>query len=377
MVENIEIKIDYFSTTFPLDVDADDSVLFKVNEMVMLIAQYLNVENFEIVKCKYAQNNYNYQYILGENIILRLDGPMNDCYQRTCHFEMKGEGCREFEVRNKDKTWINLILFMVELNARFKRIDIAIDDYEGKHVTLPWILNKINKKHYTSVFRSNPQPHGTLESGLSIQFGTNESPIQLVIYDKLAERKKRRVVIDKEYWVRYELRFRAETAEKLVFKLISTFEDPNEEMYGTKLQKLAFEQLYRVLDIKKENGYSEKAQHKVDTDSKWKSFLDDVEKGSLSNTDELPPTFDAYLKSAMPYVVTYLIVKYFTVHRDPYLLEIEMFKLLRDNLAFSKQRFQRLNIYLNQLRLQTIDDATLAELKLEFAGIVNDKEVPF
>ena len=85
----------------------------------------------------------------------------------------------------------------------------------------------------------------------------------------------------------------------------------------------------------------------------------------------------AYLKSAMPYVVTYLIVKYFTVYRDPYLLEIEMFKLLRDNLSFSKQRFQRLNIYLNQLRLQTIDDATLAELKLEFAGIVNDKEVPF
>jgi hypothetical protein len=54
----------------------------------------------------------------------------------------------------------------------------------------------------------------------------------------------------------------------LVYKLISTFEDPSEEMYGTKLQKLSFEQLYRVLDIKKENGYSEKSQHKVDTDIK-------------------------------------------------------------------------------------------------------------
>ena len=83
----------------------------------------------------------------------------------------------------------------------------------------------------------------------------------------------------------------------------------------------------------------------------WALINDDVEKGNLSNTDELPPTFDAYLKSAMPYVVTYLIVKYFTVYRDPYLLEIEMFKLLRDNLSFSKQRFQRLNIYLNQLEL--------------------------
>ena len=377
MVENIEIKIDYFSTTFPLDIDADDSVMFKVNEMVMMFAQYLNVENFEIEKSKYAQNNYNYQYTLGQHMILRLDGPMNDCYQRTCHFEMKGEGCREFEVRNKDKTWINLILFMVELNARFKRIDVAIDDYEGKDVTLPWLLEKLQKKHYTSIFHSKPQPHGTLEYGLTIQFGTNESPIQLVIYDKLAERKKRRVVTDKEYWVRYELRFRAETAEKLVYKLISTFEDPSEEMYGTKLQKLAFEQLYRVLDIKKENGYNEKSQNKVDTDEKWKAFLDNVEKGTLSNADVLPSTFDTYLKNAMPYVVTYLIVKYLTVCRDPYLLEIEMFKLLRDNLKFSKQRFQRLNIYLNQLRIKTIDDATLAELKQEFAGIVNEKEIPF
>ena len=37
-MENIEIKIDYFSATFPLDCDADDSIMFKVHEMVRLIA---------------------------------------------------------------------------------------------------------------------------------------------------------------------------------------------------------------------------------------------------------------------------------------------------------------------------------------------------
>ena len=137
-MENIEIKIDYFSATFPLDCDADDSIMFKVHEMVKLMAQYLNVKNFEIAKSKYAQNNFNYQYQLGEHIILRLDGPMNDCYQRTCHLELKGEGCRDFEIRNPKKTWSNFLLFMVQLNARFKRIDIAIDDYSGKDVTLGW-----------------------------------------------------------------------------------------------------------------------------------------------------------------------------------------------------------------------------------------------
>ena len=59
---------------------------------------------------------------------------MNDCYQKTCHLELKGEGCRDFEKRNPDKSWINFVLFLVQLNARFKRIDIAIDDFSGKDV---------------------------------------------------------------------------------------------------------------------------------------------------------------------------------------------------------------------------------------------------
>lgn len=131
MSNNIEVKIDYFSATFPLMCDAEDSLLFKVHEMVRLMATYLNVKNHEIVRSKYSQNNYNYQYILGEYIILRLDGPLNACYQRTCHLEMKGDACRDFENRNKDKNWINFLLFMAQLNSNFKRIDIAIDDFKG------------------------------------------------------------------------------------------------------------------------------------------------------------------------------------------------------------------------------------------------------
>ncbi len=56
---------------------------------------------------------------------------MNAYYQRTCHLELKGDACRDFETRNKEKTWINFLLFMKQLNAWFKRIDIAIDDFKG------------------------------------------------------------------------------------------------------------------------------------------------------------------------------------------------------------------------------------------------------
>ena len=374
-MENIEIKIDYFSATFPLDCDADDSIMFKVHEMVKLMAQYLNIKNFEIAKSKYAQNNFNYQYQLGEHMILRLDGPMNDCYQRTCHLELKGEGCRDFEIRNPKKTWSNFLLFMVQLNARFKRIDIAIDDYSGKDVTLGWLYEKFSKRRYTSVFRSPVAPHGSLDTGLTLQFGSNESPIELVIYDKLAERKKRKKECDKTYWVRYEMRFRNDLAERIAHQLIAKLKGDD---YATKFSTFTFEQLYRIIDIKEENNYSIQNQKKAKTDPRWLAFLDNVEKGILPKVEDgLPKTFNQYMKAAIPYVSMFLLLKYLEVDQVQELFEIEIYKFMKDQMKFSKQRFQRLNIYLNQLNIQTIDDFMMAQLKDEFAGIIDERELPF
>ena len=83
------------------------------------------------------------------------------------------------------------------------------------------------------------------------------------------------------------------------------------------------------------------------------------------------------MKAAQPYIVTWLLVRYLSVLKDPYLFEMEIFKFMRDELELSKKRFQRLNIFLNQMHLKTIDDAELAVLKAEFAGIIDDKELPF
>ena len=374
-MENIEIKIDYFSATFPLDCDADDSVMFKVHEMVKLMAQYLKVQNFEIVKSKYAQNNFNYQYQLGEHIILRLDGPMNDCYQRTCHLELKGEGCRDFEKRNPKKTWTNFMLFMVQLNARFKRIDIAIDDFKGEAVTLGWLYEKFSKRRYTSVFRSPVAPHGSLDTGLTLQFGSNDSPIELVIYDKKAEQKKRKKECDYKYWVRYEMRFRNDLAERIIHQLIATLKGDD---YEKKFSKFTFEQLYRIIDIKEENNYSIQNQKKVKTDPKWLAFLDNVEKGILPKIEDgLPKTFNQYMKAAIPYVSMFLLLKYLEVDQVQELFEIEIYRFMKEQMKFSKQRFQRLNIYLNQLNIQTIDDFMMAQLKDEFAGIIDERELPF
>lgn len=91
----------------------------------------------------------------------------------------------------------------------------------------------------------------------------------------------------------------------------------------------------------------------------------------------LPPSFDAYLKQAMPYAVMLLVIKYYQLKKDNYLFDLEIRKMILENLSFSKKRFQKLNIYLDQLSCQTIDDVELASLKLEFEGIINEKDLPF
>ena len=97
----MEVKIDYFSVTFPLDCDSNNNVLFKVHEMVALISEYLNIQGFEVNKEMYAQNNFRYQYTLGEAMTLRLDGPLDDSYQKSCHCDLIGESCRKIVKRSR------------------------------------------------------------------------------------------------------------------------------------------------------------------------------------------------------------------------------------------------------------------------------------
>ena len=364
----MEIKIDYFSATFPLDLSAEESILFKVYETVKTIATYLNIKNYEIIKSKYAQNNYNYQYQLGEYITLRLDGPMNENYHKTCHLELKGEGCRDYEARNPDKTWKDLILFMAEQNAKFKRIDIAIDDYEGKEITLEYLSSKILKKQYSSIFKSGAQPHGTLESGLTLQFGSHNSPTQLVIYDKQKEQQKRKKICDKDYWVRYEMRFRNKLADAIAYKLCKQ----------DNLQLYAYSQLYRIIDIKEENNYEARSQYQIQTDPKWNAFLQNVEKGKLEPIPhEKPKLFSTYMLTANTYISMWFLYHYLLVYKDPYLFEMEIYRYLSTSLAFSKKRFQLLNIFLSQSNISPIDNAGLALVKEEFQNILEERKLPF
>ena len=92
---------------------------------------------------------------------------------------------------------------------------------------------------YTSVFTTKPKPIGTIEDGLTIQFGSNNSETELVVYDKLLEQRRRNKISDKDYWVRYEMRFRGDKAERVIYQLCRDCLNEEDELYGLNSKKFA------------------------------------------------------------------------------------------------------------------------------------------
>ena len=93
--------------------------------------------------------------------------------------ELKGEGCREFENKNLDKSWMDFLeFFVIRLNANPTRIDLTIDDYDGSIISFEWLKGQLDLENFTTNFKSKKYTiHGNSVDGYSIQMG-NRSSIQ-------------------------------------------------------------------------------------------------------------------------------------------------------------------------------------------------------
>lgn len=373
--KKMEFKFDYFSVTFPLECHKDNVEDMIIDETVEMVGKFFNVEKKLCKREPKATNRYRVQYTIGESIILRLAGPEDASGFKTCHLELKGEGCREFERRCPEKNWISLFIFLNILNAKATRIDIAIDDFSNQ-LDLEWLDKKFRNRFYTSSILTKPKPIGTIDSGMSITLGTNISPIQVVIYDKKYEREDSGITVEEENWTRYEMRFRTDRAKTLYRELYKTLKVSKDE-YADTFKKTAFGLLYKIIDIKKDNHYSAADQKKVATDEKWLEFLENAKKITMPPSTKKELSYESFMKRHEKSTADYLLFHYLLVNRDIETFEIEMYKLLYRNTIHDKGRFHRLNLYLDQVNLPALTDVEVDELRTEFFEIISDRELPF
>ena len=67
---------------------------------------------------------------------------------------MSGQACREFE-NFLDGNWTKLLSYLIENNAKIKRLDIAIDDFDGEQIDIYDIEPILRNNHFISPFRKN------------------------------------------------------------------------------------------------------------------------------------------------------------------------------------------------------------------------------
>ena len=381
--KDIEIKPDYLRVSIELEVTDQEFEEEIVNDKKIEIANILGVNEDEIGERDHHKERYKYMFELGDSMEVGMLGPKNARGIPTCSIHLKGQGCRDFETRNPNKNFVELLRELkYGQNATFSRIDTAIDIYNKEILDMEYLESKLKKKQFISSFKKKYyKKHGCPEEGESIEMGGRDSPCQLVFYDKLLEQKAKRHDVDKDYWLRCELRFRHEKADQFVTELIAAYDGKLKGI--NKIGMPAVEAyiksvLLGILDIKEENNYDMDHQYLVSTDSKWANFTG-TQKWSVDATGRKETSWNKKEDVMSHSLPSYLLTKYMIADCNPYQFTTAMVDVLYKAITKFEEKKNRkaVNIYLRENGLPPLDDETYLKLKEKIKEDYEERRLPF
>jgi hypothetical protein len=381
--KDIEIKPDYLRASIELEVTDQEFEEEIVNDKKIEIANLLGVNEDEIGERDHHKERYKYMFELGDSMEVGMLGPKNARGIPTCSIHLKGQGCRDFETRNPNKSFVELLRELkYGQNAIFSRIDTAIDIYKKEILDMEYLESKLKKKQFISSFKKKYyKKHGCPEEGESIEMGGRDSPCQLVFYDKLLEQKAKRHDVDKDYWLRCELRFRHEKADQFVTELIAAYDGKLKGI--NKIGMPAVETyiksvLLGILDIKEDNNYDMEHQYLVSTDSKWANFTG-TQKWSVDATGRKETSWNKKEDVMSHSLPSYLLTKYMIAGCNPYQFTTAMVDVLYKAITKFEEKKNRkaVNIYLRENGLPPLDDETYLKLKEKITEDYEERRLPF
>lgn len=366
----IHISFDYFKCSFPLIVRKEELSLAEVKRLKIEIAKFFNVAEEEITPAYIPK--YSDSYCLGENIILATGGPEFGNGFKSCYLELKGKGCREYEVRCPNKDWKDLLIyFALNMESQIKRIDIAIDDYDGNVVDFDWIINKLNNGFFVSSFNNkNFNTSGHINTGRSITFGKHGSPLMLCIYEKLKEQQAKGIECNQEYWTRYEMRFAQSRANDFAYNFLKNTD--------IEFKDYIMSIFYNMLDIKKDNDRNQHHMTDVPTDPKWLEFLGKVEKYKMVRASSIEGSYITYENWAKPLMSGYFLYLIFTNNKEIYSAETKMFEDMLEYLdSFDKKKLKHINSFLLNKRHPLIALKDIEAFKVFLKDYIEERKLPF
>lgn len=243
-----------------------------------LITDILGLENEEFSGFRKGKYGYKGSLHFG-NIGIYFNGNED----MGIHLELSGQGCREYEALEL-YTWKQLFQILIDHEANFTRLDVAIDDFKG-YFNIKGLVRKIKNRELISKFKNairieNIDIETGESKGNTIYYGGASSRIQIRMYEKDHERTMKGFDLEEDLtaWNRTEIQARNERAQKIA-GLIAERED-NEMEIGKVVSGILKYYMRFVVKGEDEN------RSRWKTAPFWLKFIGDVE--ALKLTEVAP-----------------------------------------------------------------------------------------
>lgn len=242
--EELAQKIDYFLDLYDpgtkLEIIFDYvRIRFPTTDADAIVEEVLGIKLKYMLREGHAFFGYASQYVFG-NIKLMF----SDDEKMGCLLELKGKGCREFEVilEAQRRTWYDFLRLVEERGGVLKRIDLAINDRAG-WLDIPALAEKCRREECQTLFRAfrNYQSGELIRMreedkelmGNTLYLGSTKSEIYFCIYEKDYEQyvKTGTPVEDADIKNRFEIRLKDDRAKHAVDDLLE-HEDAGATAFG-------------------------------------------------------------------------------------------------------------------------------------------------
>lgn len=257
------VLVDWLQVTFHLDCTYKE------------VIEYLGLKNEAFTYFDYGRDTFSDMMKFGNITVMRKG-------VGTYRLVLTGQGCREFETFST-LNWLELIGRLKEcLGCDFRRIDIAIDDFQKiydvdtirEHVLAGLTVTRLEE---ATDKRKYKVATGELTMD-SFYLGSMESRFSINFYDKKLERenfKNKDFEVTVETWTRTELRIKREYANDVTNMML---------LHEKELGKLALAILNKNIRFIEDDGKENKRRAPI-TDW-WKRFIGNV--GKLAFSLEAP-----------------------------------------------------------------------------------------
>mgnify|MGYP001806361334 CR=1 len=212
---------------------------------------------------------------------------------------MSGSGCRDYEyfLKANNETWIDFFQRVKTYDINFPRIDLAIDDYKT-YLKVKDLIKLCKENLISSKFKVttsySSQTHTedeTRSCGETLYLGSSSSEIRIVFYEKGYEQAKKYNMESSVDWNRYEIRFRNDSARKVIDELCA---HNNIAIVACGILK----DKVRFLELPTDKSQSRKRL--FPTYPPWEKFVNTIQKIKLSMN---PNPIDEYLEKNRAWLI--------------------------------------------------------------------------